>query len=123
MLPIHRPEDNVVLGETSISSSLQVVHSRVQRVKREIKEKCLSLTDVMIPLAEPLSSKSLTGEASTFAALVMPEPITTLSTTFASSDVVPPLSISNDQVLDTETHDEDPPVVTFEKEELGTSLE
>nr|GEU66893.1 hypothetical protein [Tanacetum cinerariifolium] len=30
-LPIHRPEDNLVLGESSLSFSLQVVHSRVQR--------------------------------------------------------------------------------------------
>ncbi|GJX11078.1 gypsy type transposase [Tanacetum coccineum] len=85
MLPIHRLEDNVVLG--------------------------------------PLSSKSLTGEASTSAAPATSEPITTLSTTFVSSDVVPPLLISNDQVLDMEPHDEDPHVVTFEKEELDTSSE
>ncbi|GKC80745.1 hypothetical protein Tco_1131519, partial [Tanacetum coccineum] len=46
MLPIHREEDDVVLGETSLSFSLQVVHSQVQRIKGEIKEKRLSLTDV-----------------------------------------------------------------------------
>ncbi|GJT10762.1 hypothetical protein Tco_0857804 [Tanacetum coccineum] len=123
MLPIHKPEDDVVLGETCLSFSLQVIHSRVQRVRGEIKEKRLSLTDVMVPLAEPLSSKSLTGEASTSAAPTMSKPITTLSMTFASSNVVPPLSISNDQVLDTKPYDEDPPFVTFEKEELSTSLE
>ncbi|GKB31378.1 hypothetical protein Tco_0870779, partial [Tanacetum coccineum] len=71
-LPIHRPEDNVVLGETSLSFSLQVVHSRVQRVKGEIMEKRLSLTDVMVPLGEPLSSRSLTGEASTFVIPLLP---------------------------------------------------
>ncbi|GJV35817.1 hypothetical protein Tco_1408294, partial [Tanacetum coccineum] len=32
MLPIHREEDDVVLGETSLSFSLQVVHSQVQRI-------------------------------------------------------------------------------------------
>nr|GEV49772.1 hypothetical protein [Tanacetum cinerariifolium] len=85
--------------------------------KGEIMEKRLSLTDVMVPLVEPLSSQSLIGEASTFAAPAMSESITTLSTTFASFDVVPPLSISHDQVSD----NEDPPVVTFEKEELDTS--
>ncbi|GKC72364.1 hypothetical protein Tco_1118247 [Tanacetum coccineum] len=100
-----------------------VIHSRVQRVKGEIKEKRLSLTDAMVPLVEPLSSNSLTGEASTSAAHATSEPITTLSTTFASSNVVPPLLISNDQVLDTKPHDEDPPFVTFEKEELSTSPE
>ncbi|GKF86247.1 hypothetical protein Tco_0254074, partial [Tanacetum coccineum] len=92
MLPIHREENNVVLGETSLSFSLQVVHSRVQRVKGEIKEKHLSLTDVMVPLVEPLSSKSLTGEASTSAIPATAEPITTLSITFASFGVVHPLS-------------------------------
>nr|GEX15835.1 hypothetical protein [Tanacetum cinerariifolium] len=92
MLPLHRLKDNVVLGETSLSFSLQV----------------------------PLSSNSLIGEAGTSAT---PEPITNLSTTFTSSGVVPPLSISNDQVLDTKPNDADPPAVTFEEEELATSLE
>ncbi|GKC02190.1 hypothetical protein Tco_0993800 [Tanacetum coccineum] len=94
-LPIHRPEDNVVLGETSLSFSLQVVHSRVQRVKGEIMEKRLSLTDVMVPLAEPLSSQSLIGEASTSVVPSTAELVTTLSTTFASSSFVPPLSVSD----------------------------
>ncbi|GKF51448.1 hypothetical protein Tco_0147915, partial [Tanacetum coccineum] len=33
MLPIHRPEDQVVIGETSLSFYLDVVHSRVQRIR------------------------------------------------------------------------------------------
>nr|GEX06373.1 hypothetical protein [Tanacetum cinerariifolium] len=86
--------------------------------EEEVKETCLLLTDVITPLVEPLSFKSLTGEASTSAA-----PITTLSTTFASSDAVLPTSVVNDQVLDAELHNEDPPVVAFEKEETGTSPE
>ncbi|GKF18004.1 hypothetical protein Tco_0062922 [Tanacetum coccineum] len=94
-LPIHRAEDNVVLGETSLSFSLQVVHSRVQRVKGEIMEKRLSLTDVMVPFAEPLSSRSLIGEASTFVVPPTAKPVTTLSITFASSGFVPPLSVSD----------------------------
>ncbi|GJX49751.1 hypothetical protein Tco_0276596 [Tanacetum coccineum] len=123
MLPIHRAEDDVLLGETSLSFSLQVVHSRVQRVREEILEKCLSLTDVMVPLAEPLSSKSLIGEASTSTIPATTGPITTLSTTFASSSVVPHLSVSDYQVLDAEPHDEDPPAMTFEEEKLDTTPE
>nr|GEZ07431.1 hypothetical protein [Tanacetum cinerariifolium] len=84
----------------------------------EIQEKRLSLTDVMVPFTKPLSSNSLIGEADTSAT---PEPITTLFMTFTSSGVVPPLSISNDQVLDTEPNDADPPAVNFEEEELATS--
>ncbi|GKC43480.1 hypothetical protein Tco_1061202 [Tanacetum coccineum] len=120
-LLIHRPEDNVVLGETSLSFSLQVVHSQVQRIKGEIMEKRLSLTDVMAPLAEPLSSQSLIGEASTSAIPSTVEPVTTLSTTLASSGFVPPLSISDYQVLDAEPHHGNPPTVNLEEEELDTT--
>nr|GEU72931.1 hypothetical protein [Tanacetum cinerariifolium] len=72
----------------------------------------------MVPFTEPLSSNSLIGEAGTSAT---PEPITTLFMTFTSFGVVPPLSISNDQVLDTEPNDADPPAVNLEEEELATS--
>nr|GEW04535.1 hypothetical protein [Tanacetum cinerariifolium] len=115
MLSIYRSKDDVFIEETSLSSSLQVVHLWVQRFRGEIKEKRLLLTDVITPLVEPLSSKSLTSEASTSAA-----PITTLSTTFSSSNVVLPTSVVSDQVLDAESHNEDPFAVAFKKEELGT---
>ncbi|GKG08757.1 hypothetical protein Tco_0334589, partial [Tanacetum coccineum] len=94
-LPIHRPKDNVVFGETSLSFYLQVVHSRVQRVRGEIMEKRLSVTDVMVPLAEPLSSRSLIGKASASAVSITAEPVTTLSTTFTFSGFVPHLSVSD----------------------------
>nr|GEX24545.1 hypothetical protein [Tanacetum cinerariifolium] len=101
-------EDNVLLGENSLSFSLQVVHSRVQRVRGEIQEKRVSLLDVMVPLVEPLSSISLTGKASTSVAHATAGPITTLSMTFTPFDVVPPLSVPDYQVLDMEPHDGDP---------------
>ncbi|GJR55332.1 hypothetical protein Tco_1405853 [Tanacetum coccineum] len=85
ILPIHRTEDN---------------------------EKCLSLTDVMVPLVEPLSSKSLIGEASTSAAPATARPITTLSMTFVPSGVVPPLFIPDYRVLDPKPHDGDPSSIT-----------
>ncbi|GKC72175.1 hypothetical protein Tco_1118058, partial [Tanacetum coccineum] len=85
-LPIHRPEDNI----------------------GEIIKKHLSLTDVMVPIAEPLSTQSLIGEASTSAVLVAAEPVTTLSTTLASSSVIHPLSVSDYRVLDAEPHHETP---------------
>ncbi|GJX76539.1 hypothetical protein Tco_0323350 [Tanacetum coccineum] len=94
-LPMHRLGENVVLGETSLSFSLQV----------------------------PLSSRSLIGEASNSATPATTESITTLSTTLATSDVIPPLVTFNDQALDTKLNNEDPPVVTFDKEELVTSPE
>nr|GEX26221.1 hypothetical protein [Tanacetum cinerariifolium] len=62
--------------------------------------------------------KGLTGEAISFAA-----PMTTLSTTFASSVVIPPSLVVSDQILDVEPYSEDPPALTFEKEKLSTSPE
>ncbi|GJT71109.1 hypothetical protein Tco_1030395 [Tanacetum coccineum] len=115
LISILKAEDDVVLGETSLSFLLQVIHSRVQRVRGKIIEKCLSLTDVMVPLVEPLSSKSLIGEASTSAIPATVGPTTTLSTTFASFGVVHHLLVSDYQVLDMEPHDEDPPAMTFEE--------
>nr|GEV33202.1 retrotransposon protein, putative, Ty1-copia subclass [Tanacetum cinerariifolium] len=108
-----RFEDNVVFAKTSLSSSLKIVNLRVQMFREELKEKCLSLTNVMNPFVKPLSLKSLTSEASTSAA-----PITTLSTTFATSAINPPTLVVSDQVLDVELHSKDPPAMTFEKEEL-----
>ncbi|GKF99586.1 hypothetical protein Tco_0301277, partial [Tanacetum coccineum] len=35
-LPIHRPEDQVVLGETSMLFSLSVTHSRVERIRENV---------------------------------------------------------------------------------------
>nr|GEX23707.1 hypothetical protein [Tanacetum cinerariifolium] len=72
----------------------------VQRVKGEITKKRLSLTDVMAPLAEPFSSRSLISKASTSGAPTTTASITTLSITLASFDVIPPLATSNDQALD-----------------------
>ncbi|GKA54936.1 hypothetical protein Tco_0753885 [Tanacetum coccineum] len=89
----------------------------------EITKKHLSLTDAMIPLVEPLSSKSLIGKASTSAIPATAEPITTLSITFASSGVVPPFSISDYQVSDAEPHDKDPHTIIFEEEEVDTTPE
>ncbi|GKD67838.1 hypothetical protein Tco_1321928, partial [Tanacetum coccineum] len=65
MVPIHRLEDQVVIGEISLSDSLEVAHNRVQRLKGDATICRLSLTDVMVPLVEPLSVRSLAGEVST----------------------------------------------------------
>ncbi|GKB25093.1 hypothetical protein Tco_0864494 [Tanacetum coccineum] len=61
MVPIHRLEDQVIIGETSLSFSLDVDHVSAQRIRGDITARRLSLTDVMVPLLEPLSAKSLTA--------------------------------------------------------------
>ncbi|GKD79132.1 hypothetical protein Tco_1341753, partial [Tanacetum coccineum] len=95
MLSIHRPEDNVVLGETSLSFSFEVIHNCIQRIREDAEARRLSLSNAMVSLIEPLSFVNLLGEASTLGV-----PITT--------DVV-----------------EDPSSggIVFEKKELETSHE
>ncbi|GKG08523.1 hypothetical protein Tco_0334355, partial [Tanacetum coccineum] len=52
-LPIHRPKDQVVLGETSLSFALSVA-------RESVAAQHSSLADAMVPLVKPLSAKTLT---------------------------------------------------------------
>ncbi|GKE92719.1 hypothetical protein Tco_1573814 [Tanacetum coccineum] len=60
-LHIHRSEDQVVLGETSLSFYLSVAHSRVERIRESVAAQRPFLADAMVSLVEPLSAKILTG--------------------------------------------------------------
>nr|GEX32180.1 putative reverse transcriptase domain-containing protein [Tanacetum cinerariifolium] len=68
MLPIHRLKDQVVIGETSLSFSLDVAHACVKRIRGNDASRQLSISDLLI---EPLSAKNLVGEASTSGVSVM----------------------------------------------------
>ncbi|GKE41479.1 hypothetical protein Tco_1468763 [Tanacetum coccineum] len=112
MVPIHWLEDQVVIGETSLSFALDVAHSRVQRLKGDVAACRLSFTDVMVPLLEPLSVRSLTGEASTSMVPSMAV-ATTLLTTFVQPSTILPVP---------STEVPPSPKIVFE-EELDTMLE
>ncbi|GKF20920.1 hypothetical protein Tco_0069558, partial [Tanacetum coccineum] len=62
MVPIQRLEDQVVIGEISLSN-----------------------TDAMVPLVEPLSIRSVTGEVSSFEVLAV---TTALPTTFSQASII-----------------------------------
>ncbi|GJT55338.1 hypothetical protein Tco_0990392 [Tanacetum coccineum] len=64
-LPIHRPEDQVVLGETSLSFALSVAHSRVEKIRENVAAHRSALIDVWVPLVDPLSGGTLVGTSST----------------------------------------------------------
>ncbi|GJX35527.1 hypothetical protein Tco_0247084 [Tanacetum coccineum] len=64
-LPIHRPEDQVVLGETSLSFALSVANYRVERIRESVAAQHSSLADAMVTLVKPLSAETLTGEVGT----------------------------------------------------------
>ncbi|GJU05963.1 hypothetical protein Tco_1122393 [Tanacetum coccineum] len=113
MIPIHRLEDQVIIGETSLAFSLEVAHNRVQRVRGDASARRLSLTDFILLLVEPLSARNLTGKASSsvdFTTTVT----TALSTTFAQTNLAP-------MVLSTEVPPS--PKIVFEEKELDTTPE
>nr|GEY99994.1 hypothetical protein [Tanacetum cinerariifolium] len=87
---------------------------RVTELDAELSEMAIHLDEEFYPcFLTTISERRCTSAA----------PINTLSTTFASSAVIPPSSIVNDQVLDAKSLSEDPLAMTFDKEKLGTSLE
>ncbi|GJV41012.1 hypothetical protein Tco_1419452 [Tanacetum coccineum] len=106
-------EDQVIIGETSLSFALDVAHIRVQRLKGNAMACRLSLTGVMVPLLEPLSAKSLNGEAST-SGIPATAVTTALSTTFVQANPVPP---------EPSTEVPPSPRIVFEQEELDTTPE
>ncbi|GJY13126.1 hypothetical protein Tco_0382435 [Tanacetum coccineum] len=140
MVPIHRSEDQAVLGSTSLSFALSVSHDRVERIRKNIAEHRSALTGVYVPLVEPLSVQNLTGAAGTSDVLPAVVATTTaLSTTFASASTVPSVSV-DDYIIADEENEENVQLnveeekqgkgegsaagmveVEFEKEELGTT--
>ncbi|GJW63605.1 hypothetical protein Tco_0115489 [Tanacetum coccineum] len=128
-LPIHCPEDQVFLGETSLSFALSVTHSRVERIRENVAAQRSTLTDVWVPLVDLVSAKSLIGEASTSDSVPTAVVTTTaLSTTFASVSSVPPITIEDYEFVGTDGPEDAQgsgqgnvvsfPTVEFEKEEL-----
>ncbi|GJX51602.1 hypothetical protein Tco_0278447 [Tanacetum coccineum] len=85
---------------------------------------CLSLSDVMVPLIEPLSAENLIGEAST-SGVPATATTTALSTTFIPTSFVPPIFMADYEVSGTgpSTKVPSPLKIVFEKEELETTPE
>ncbi|GKF61606.1 hypothetical protein Tco_0181660 [Tanacetum coccineum] len=84
MVPVHHSPDQTVIGARSLSLSLDVSHSRFQRIKEDIGNNRPALRDVFVPLAEPLSIVALEGTAGT-----APDTTTSLSTTYMSASSIP----------------------------------
>nr|GEX70736.1 hypothetical protein [Tanacetum cinerariifolium] len=97
LLPIYRKDDNAVIGETSLFNSLNVVHDRVQKVKKGALSHHLSICELMGPLVDPLSSENLVGKASTLRVPATTATIATLSisNTTAIVSSIPPISVTD----------------------------
>ncbi|GJU98792.1 hypothetical protein Tco_1328063 [Tanacetum coccineum] len=120
-------EDNVVTGETSLSDSLGVVHACVQKLKEGALSHHLSSSDAMGVLANLLSSKNLTGEASTLGVPVTVSATTALAISVIAANIIsiPPVSVADYDMLDAGVQDTDPhsSKIVFEKEDVETTPE
>ncbi|GJV91253.1 hypothetical protein Tco_1539066 [Tanacetum coccineum] len=98
-----RLEDQVVLGETSLSFALSVTHSRVERIRENVVERRSALIGVWAPLVDPLSAENLVGAADTSDSVpTIVATTTALSTTFDSASSVPPITIEDYEVVGTD---------------------
>nr|GEX61233.1 hypothetical protein [Tanacetum cinerariifolium] len=103
MLLVHQSEDQVVMGETSLSFVLSVTHSRVERIRENVAAMRPALIGVWTPLVDPLSVGNLVGEADTsYSVPVTIMTTTALSTTFASASSVPPITIKDYEIIGTD---------------------
>ncbi|GJT55423.1 hypothetical protein Tco_0990477 [Tanacetum coccineum] len=124
MIPIHRLKDQVVIGETSLSFSLDVAHDRVQILRGNATAQKLSISDALVPLVEPLSAETLVGEVGTFEVPATATSIA-LSTAFIQAITIPPVLVTDHEVSDMgpSTKVSSPPAIVFEKETLETTPE
>nr|GEY01104.1 hypothetical protein [Tanacetum cinerariifolium] len=102
-VPIHRSEDRVVLGETSLLFALSVSHSHVERTRENIAAQRSTLVGVWTHLLEPLYVTSLMGTEGT--SNVMPttaDTTTALSTTLAYASTIAPISVDDYEVMGTD---------------------
>ncbi|GJV79623.1 hypothetical protein Tco_1515493 [Tanacetum coccineum] len=88
-----------VVGASTLSLSLDVSSSRVQRIKDNIAHHRSALRDVFVPLSEPLSITALTGMDGTSKVMPVTTAITTaLSVTSASASLIYPISTDDYEV-------------------------
>ncbi|GJV96247.1 hypothetical protein Tco_1547824 [Tanacetum coccineum] len=127
LLPIHRKEDNAIIGETSLSDSLNVFHDRVQKVKECALSHRLSIPEAMGPLDDPLSSENLVGKSSTSGVPTTATTTTALSVSVTAANVssILPISVDDYEVLNAEPQAEASRSlkIIFEQETLETSPE
>ncbi|GJW97969.1 hypothetical protein Tco_0179777 [Tanacetum coccineum] len=98
MVPIHRLEDQVVLGSTSLSFALSVSDTRVKKIRENIAEQRSALLGVFV---EPLSAEFLTGGVSHSLSDAIAT-TTALSTTFASTSLISPLLVDDYEAIGTD---------------------
>ncbi|GKB49418.1 hypothetical protein Tco_0900171 [Tanacetum coccineum] len=121
------PEDNVVVRETSLSDSLNVVHDRVQKLKEGAMSYRTSISDAIGTLVDPLSLENLIGESSTseVPATAAATIALSISVVAASASFISPIPVADYDVPAAGIEGEVPHSlkIVFEKETLETTPE
>ncbi|GKB21183.1 hypothetical protein Tco_0855106 [Tanacetum coccineum] len=103
MVLIHRSTNQAVLGAFSLSLALDVSSSRVWKIMENIANHRSALSDVFVPLAEPLSVTALTcTEGTSNVILATADTTTALSITFASASTITPIFVYDYEVMGTD---------------------
>nr|GEU73308.1 hypothetical protein [Tanacetum cinerariifolium] len=100
MVPIYYSPDQRVVGASTLSLSLDVSSSRVQKIKENIANHVSALHGVFVPLCKPLSAMALVGMEGTSG--VGPDTTTALSVTSISASTISPISIDDYEIAHTE---------------------
>nr|GEU36311.1 hypothetical protein [Tanacetum cinerariifolium] len=100
MVPIHHSPNQVVVGATSLSLTLDVSSARIRKIRENIANQRSALRDVFVPLVEPFFAAVLTGtEGTSDTAAVTADTTMVLSTIFASASIIAPISVDDYEVL------------------------
>ncbi|GJS83073.1 hypothetical protein Tco_0749614, partial [Tanacetum coccineum] len=100
MVPIHHSPDQHVVSASTLSLSLDVSSSRVQRIKENIAHHRSALHDVFVHLSKPLTITALTGMEGTSEVMPVTTAITTaLYITSASVSLIYPISMDDYEVV------------------------
>ncbi|GJS10548.1 hypothetical protein Tco_0367344 [Tanacetum coccineum] len=103
MILIHHSPDQTIIGEIALSLSLDVSHTRVQKIRENIANHRSALYDIFIPLAEPFSTVALEGTGGTSKTVpATADTTTTLSTTLRSTSTIIPISVDDYDVAGTD---------------------
>nr|GEX24789.1 putative transposase (putative), gypsy type [Tanacetum cinerariifolium] len=103
MVPIHHSPDKVVIGAITLSLALDVSNIHIWKIKENIANQRSALHDVFVHLSELLSIVVLTCTKGTSDVMFATGgATTTLSTTFASANIIAHIYVNDYKVIDEE---------------------
>nr|GEW11919.1 reverse transcriptase domain-containing protein [Tanacetum cinerariifolium] len=119
--------------EASIADIISLLHLKgtsaktLKKLKESVLSQCLSISDAMGVLADPLCSENLIGDASTSGVLVTTVTTKALAISVIAANIssIPPVSVADYDMADAGVHDTalHSPKIVFEKEDLEATPE